>query len=132
MMIAVEGFKNKSVIVTGAGSGIGRAAAIECARQGAKVLVAELNEKTAASVVDEIRAFGGTATAVTGDMSDQVVVEKVVNTAITAHGGLDVLVNIAGIMDSMSANDEVSVEEWDRVIRVNLTAPFLLSRAVCA
>lgn len=129
IMGAVEGFKDKSVIVTGAGSGIGRAAALQFAKQGAKVLVAELNEKTAHEVVDEIHALGGVATAVTGDMSDQSVVEKVVNTAIAIHGGLDVLVNNAGIMDSMSANDEVSVEEWDRVIRVNLTAPFLLSRA---
>lgn len=129
MMNAAEGFKDKSVIVTGAGSGIGRAAAIEFAKQGARVLVAELNEKTASAVVDEIQAFGGTATAVIGDMSDQMVVEKVVDTAISEHGGLDVLVNNAGIMDSMGANDEISVEEWDRVIRVNLTAPFLLSRA---
>lgn len=83
-MTAVEGFKNKSVIVTGAGSGIGRAAVLQFAKQGAKVLVAELNERTAHAVVDEIHALGGIATAVTGDMSDQSVVEKVVNTAITS------------------------------------------------
>jgi NAD(P)-dependent dehydrogenase (short-subunit alcohol dehydrogenase family) len=129
IMSADVGFKNKSVIVTGSGSGIGRAAAIQFAKQGAKVLVAEFNEKTAGAVVDEIRALGGIATAVTGDMSDRSVVEKVVNTAITVHGGLDVLVNNAGIMCSMGANDEISVAEWDRVIRVNRTAPFLLSRA---
>jgi len=128
-MTAVEGFKNKSVIVTGAGSGIGRAAAIQFAKQGAKVLVADLNEKTASEVVSEIHAFGGVAAAVTGDLSDPAVVEKVVKAAIAIHGGLDVLINNAGIMDSMSANDEVGIEEWDRVIRVNLTAPFLLSRA---
>ena len=128
-MSARDGFKNKSVIVTGAGSGIGRAAAIQFAKQGAKVLVADLNEATANEVVGEIHALGGIALAVIGDMSDQSVVDKVVNTAISTHGGLDVLVNNAGIMDSMSANDEVSIAEWDRVIRVNLTAPFLLSRA---
>ena len=128
-MTAMDGFKNKSVIVTGAGSGIGRAAAIQFAKQGAKVLIADLNEKTATAVVDEIHALGGIAAAITGDLSDQAVVEKVVNAAITIHGGLDILVNNAGIMDSMGANDEVSTAEWDRVIRVNLTAPFMLSRA---
>jgi NAD(P)-dependent dehydrogenase (short-subunit alcohol dehydrogenase family) len=128
-MTADAGFKTKSVIVTGAGSGIGRTVAIQFAKQEAKVLVAELNEKTAAAVVEEIRALGGTATAVTGDMSDPAVVDKVVSTAITAHGGLDVVVNNAGIMDSMGANDDIRMAEWDRVIRVNLTAPFLPSRA---
>lgn len=128
-MSAVETFKNKSVIVTGAGSGIGRAAAIQFAKLGAKILVTDLNEKSANAVVDEIRAFGGIATTVVGDISDQSIVEKIVDTAIKINGGLDVLINNAGIMDSMGANDEVSIEEWDRVIRVNLTAPFLLSRA---
>ncbi len=128
-MDAIGGFKNKCVIVTGAGSGIGRAAAIQFAKQGAKVLVADINEKTALAVVAEIHEIGGVAVAVAGDLSDQKVVDKVVNTSIENLGGLDVVVNNAGIMDSMSANDEVSVEEWDRVLRVNLTAPFLLSSA---
>lgn len=124
------GFKDQSVIVTGAGSGIGRAAALKFAALGAKVLVADINEKSANAVVEEIRAVGGVAMAVIGDLSDPKVVDKIVSAAIESHGGIDVLVNNAGIMDSMSATDEVSVEEWDRVIRVNLTAPFLLSRAV--
>ncbi len=128
-MDAVQGFRDKSVIVTGAGSGIGRAAAIEFAKRGARVLVADINEKRANDVVAEIHALGGVAVAVAGDLSNQNTVEKVVRTSIDVHGGLDVLVNNAGIMDSMSANDEVSIEEWERVIRVNLTAPFLLSRA---
>ena len=63
-MTAIDGFKNKSVIVTGAGSGIGRAAAIQFAKQGAKVLIADLNEKTAVAVVDEIHALGGIAIAI--------------------------------------------------------------------
>lgn len=128
-MNAVDGFKNKCVIVTGAGSGIGRAAVIEFAKQGARVLVADINEETADEVVAQIHALGGAAVAVVGDLGDQNTVEKVVSTSIRVHGGLDVLVNNAGIMDSMSANDEVTIEEWERVLRVNLTAPFLLSRA---
>ncbi|MFA5919630.1 MAG: SDR family oxidoreductase [Candidatus Nanopelagicaceae bacterium] len=128
-MTATNGFKGKSIIVTGAGSGIGRAAAIQFAMQGGKVLIADLNEATANVVAEEIRAAGGVAVTVVGDLSDQVIVDRVVTTAIEQFGTIDVLVNNAGIMDSMSANDEVTTKEWDRVIRVNLTAPFMLSRA---
>ena len=108
-MYAIEDFKDKCVIVTGAGTGIGSAAAIQFAKQGAKVLVADINEKSANEVVVEIRALGGVAVAVAGDLSDQAVIEKVVSISVQVHGGLDVLVNNAGIMVSMSANDEVSV-----------------------
>jgi NAD(P)-dependent dehydrogenase (short-subunit alcohol dehydrogenase family) len=120
---------NRSTIVTGAGSGIGKAAALRFAREGDRVLVADLNAETADAVVDEIRAAGGTAVSVTGDLSDQAVVDQVVKTAVEAFGGIGVLVNNAGIMDSMSACADVSDAEWERVIRVNLTALFLLTRA---
>jgi len=123
------GFEHSSVIVTGAGSGIGRAAALRFAADGARVVVADIDAARAAAVVEEIEAAGGTAVAVTGDLSEQAVVDHVVGTAVDAFGGLDVLVNNAGIMDQMSAAAEVSDQEWDRVIRVNLTAPFLLIRA---
>lgn len=128
-MTTTNSFSGKSIIVTGAGSGIGRAAAIQFAMRGGKVLIADLNEATANVVAEEIRAAGGDAIVVVGDLSDQVIVDRVVATAIEQFGGIDVLVNNAGIMDSMSANDEVTTQEWDRVIRVNLTAPFMLSRA---
>jgi NAD(P)-dependent dehydrogenase (short-subunit alcohol dehydrogenase family) len=124
------GLTNRSTIVTGAGSGIGRAAALRFARAGAHVLAADLNADTANAVVDEIKAAGGTAVCVTGDLSDQSVVSQVVATAVETFGGIDVLVNNAGIMDGMSACADVSDAEWERVIRVNLTAPFLLTRAV--
>jgi NAD(P)-dependent dehydrogenase (short-subunit alcohol dehydrogenase family) len=80
-------------------------------------------------VVEEIRSAGGTAVAVTGDLADQAVVDQVVKTAVDAFGGIDVLVNNAGIMDRMSAAADVSDAEWERILRVNLTAPFLLTRA---
>ena len=123
------GLANRSVIVTGAGSGIGRAAALRFAREAARVLAADLNAEAANAVVDLIRAAGGTAVAVTGDLSVPAVVDQVVKTAVEAFGGIDVLVNNAGIMDHMSACADVSNTEWERVIRVNLTAPFLLTRA---
>jgi NAD(P)-dependent dehydrogenase (short-subunit alcohol dehydrogenase family) len=124
-----NGLANSCVIVTGAGSGIGRATALRFAREGAKVLVADLNAEAANAVVEEIRSAGGTAVAVTGDLADQAVVDQVVKTAVDAFGGIDVLVNNAGIMDRMSAAADVPDAEWERVLRVDLTAPFLLTRA---
>ncbi|MFC4508125.1 MULTISPECIES: SDR family NAD(P)-dependent oxidoreductase [Streptomyces] len=124
------GLEGRSVIVTGAGSGIGRATALAFAAEGARVLVADLNADGAGAVVKEIEAAGGTAVAVTGDLSEQAVVDEVTATAVERFGGVDVLVNNAGIMDRMSALADVSDAEWERVIRVNLTAPFLLTRAV--
>ncbi|MEO6084685.1 MAG: SDR family NAD(P)-dependent oxidoreductase [Umezawaea sp.] len=125
-----NGFDNSSVIVTGGGSGIGRAAALRFAAEGARVVVADLDADRAKAVVAEIVGAGGTAVPVVGDLSDQAVVDQVVATAVEAHGGVDVLVNNAGIMDGMTATADVTDEEWDRVIRINLTAPFLLARAV--
>jgi NAD(P)-dependent dehydrogenase (short-subunit alcohol dehydrogenase family) len=124
------GSESRSVIVTGAASGIGKAAALRFAREGAKVVVADLNAEAAKAVVDEIQAAGGEAVAATGDLSDQAVVDHVIATALDTFGGVDVLVNNAGIMDTMSATADVTDAEWERVLRVNLTAPFLLTRAV--
>ncbi|WP_255949490.1 SDR family NAD(P)-dependent oxidoreductase [Streptomyces odontomachi] len=124
------GLSGKSVVVTGAASGIGRAAALRFAEEGAKVVVADLNAAGAKDVVDAIESAGGTAVAVTGDLSDRAVVDGVVAGAVDAFGGIDVLVNNAGVMDSMSATADVTDDEWERVLRINLTAPFLLTRAV--
>ena len=123
------GLVNSSVVVTGAGSGIGRSTALRFAAEGARVVVADINAETADAVVQEIEAAGGTAVAVTGDLCEQAVVDRVISTAVDSFGGLDVLVNNAGVMDGMSATADVSDAEWERVIRVNLTAPFLLTRA---
>ncbi|GCB49670.1 SDR family NAD(P)-dependent oxidoreductase [Streptomyces sp. NL15-2K] len=123
------GLAGRGVVVTGAASGIGRAAALKFAREGAKVLVADLSREGAEETVKEIETAGGVALAVVGDLSDQRVVDQVVERAVEAFGGLDVLVNNAGIMDRMSALGETDDAEWERVIRINLTAPFLLTRA---
>jgi len=123
----MTGLDNSSVIVTGGGSGIGRAAALRFAAEGARVVVADVDAARAEAVAEEI---GGAAVAVVGDLGEQAVVDRVVATAVEAFGGVDVLVNNAGIMDGMTATADVTDEEWDRVIRVNLTAPFQLARAV--
>ncbi|MER5890226.1 glucose 1-dehydrogenase [Streptomyces sp. NPDC001941] len=124
------GLAGRSVIITGGGSGIGRAAALAFAAEGARVVVADIDGDRADAVVKEVAEAGGDAVAVVGDLSEQHVVDQVARTAVERFGGVDVLVNNAGVMDRMSAVADVTDEEWERVIRVNLTAPFLLTRAV--
>jgi NAD(P)-dependent dehydrogenase (short-subunit alcohol dehydrogenase family) len=123
-------FEGKTAIVTGAGAGIGRATALQLAELGANVVVADLHAATALDTVAHITSAGGAAIAVVGDLSDQEVVDHLVAQTIETYGAIDVLINNAGIMDDMSGPHEVSDAIWERVIRVNLTAPFLLTRAV--
>jgi NAD(P)-dependent dehydrogenase (short-subunit alcohol dehydrogenase family) len=99
------------------------------AGEGANLVIADINAEAARAVVAEIEAAGSAAVAVTGDLSDKAVADRVVSTAVETFGGLDVLVNNAGIPDSLAAAADVTDAEWDRVIGVNLTAPFLLTRA---
>jgi NAD(P)-dependent dehydrogenase (short-subunit alcohol dehydrogenase family) len=129
-MTITTGLNGASVIVTGGGSGIGAAAVRQFAAAGANLVVADVNADAAQAVADDIVSVGGSAICVVGDLSRQDVVDKVVGAAVEAFGTVDVLVNNAGIMDSMSGPDETSDAEWERVLRVNLTAPFLLTRAV--
>ncbi|GAA3190860.1 SDR family NAD(P)-dependent oxidoreductase [Nonomuraea roseoviolacea] len=128
-MSTATGLRGRSVIVTGAGSGIGRAAALRFAAEGANVVIADLDGERARAVVAEVEAAGGTAVSVVGDLGDRAVVQRVVATAVEAFGGIDVLVNNAGVMDRMSAAGDTGDEEWETVLRVNLTAPFVLTRA---
>ncbi|HEY5121919.1 MAG TPA: glucose 1-dehydrogenase [Acidimicrobiales bacterium] len=123
-------FEGKTAIVTGAGAGIGRATAIELAELGANVVVADLHAETALDTVAKITSAGGAAIAVVGDLSDQKAVDDLVARTVETYGAIDVLINNAGIMDDMSGPHEVTDAIWEKVIRVNLTAPFLLTRAV--
>ncbi|EFQ82337.1 oxidoreductase, short chain dehydrogenase/reductase family protein [Aeromicrobium marinum DSM 15272] len=127
-MTLLEG---RIAIVTGAGRGIGRAHALELARQGAKVVVndfgvslgGEREDSPADAVVAEIRALGGEAVANGADVADFEQAAAMVDQAIDTFGGLDVLVNNAGfVRDRMLVN--TSEEEWDAVIRVHLKGHF--------
>jgi NAD(P)-dependent dehydrogenase (short-subunit alcohol dehydrogenase family) len=132
--------EGRVVIVTGAGRGIGRAHALEFARQGAKVVVNDIGVELdgagggtgpAGEVVEAIRAAGGEAVANGSDVSDFKQAGELVKTAIDSFGGLDVVVNNAGIVrDRMFVS--CSEEEWDAVIRVHLKGHFCVASNACA
>jgi len=114
--------KDKVAIVTGAASGMGKAIAILCAAEGAKVAVSDLNLEGAEAVVAEIKANGGEAFAIKTNVADDSDLNALFAQTITQYGKLDVLVNNAGIMDGMEPVGELSDERWDKVFAVNTTS----------
>ena len=116
--------KGKSVIVTGAASGIGKATAELFARAGARVVVSDLHETEGQAVVAGIRAEGGEAMFVRADVSNPADMEKLVQEAVKAYGRLDVAVNNAGISGEQNPIADMSLEGWEQVIRVNLSGVF--------
>ena len=121
-------FDEKVAIVTGAGSGIGRATALAFAREGAQVTLADNNRDAGEDAVREVIASGGEAIFIHADVSSEVDADRIVDQTVTAFGGLDILHNNAGIMAFGSSTD-LSVEDWNRVIATNLTGAFLCSRS---
>ncbi|WP_158970736.1 SDR family NAD(P)-dependent oxidoreductase [Chachezhania sediminis] len=116
-------FHGKNALVTGAGSGIGKAIALRLAALGAKVFVADLKLEVAEAAVGEIEAAGGQAVALAGDVADPAVVESLVKTAMD-QGGLHLLVNNAGIGGPQAPVGEYPVDGWQNIIGVNLNAVF--------
>lgn len=122
--------QDKVAIVTGAGRGIGRGEALELARQGAAVVVGEVDGDAAAAVVEEIKAAGGSAVAGVGDCSDVDVANRLVQKAVDCFGGLDALVNNAGILRDRTLV-KMRPEEWDAVIAVHLRGHYAMTHAAC-
>jgi NAD(P)-dependent dehydrogenase (short-subunit alcohol dehydrogenase family) len=125
----VQPLKEKVIIVTGGGRGLGAAICRNLARAGAVVLAADVGWSWAQAVAEEVRSEGGQAEPVHLDVCSQEQVEAAVSAVMERHGRIDGLVNNAGTDVTLSI-EEMAVSDWDRILSTNLRGPFLMSKAV--
>ena len=121
--------KGQAAIVTGAGRGIGRATAMELARQGADVVIAELDQAGAKRTAEEVGALGRRSLAVATDVTSRADLRAMVDRAKAEFGRIDILVNNAGIYKAAATLD-VSEDHWDAIMNINAKAVFFASQAV--
>jgi len=119
--------KDRVAVITGSASGIGRATALEFAKEGARVVVADINSQGASETVKLITASGGTAVAVEVDVSNADSVQNLAHKTLEAFSRIDVLLNNAAIQVNKTVED-TTVEEWNREMAVNLGGVFLCSK----
>ena len=122
--------KNKIVVVTGAGSGIGKATAIHFAKHGATVVVSDINLESALKVVTEITSSGKKAIAIACNVALFEEVEHLIKQTVTQFGRLDVMVNNAGIGPHLLKTHEATLKDWNKVIAVNQTGVFFCMKVV--
>ncbi|HLR59476.1 MAG TPA: SDR family oxidoreductase [Pseudogracilibacillus sp.] len=120
--------EGKVAVITGSASGIGKEIAKLFAKEGASVIISDLNEEGALEVVKEIKDNGGKATAVVTNVTNQEDVDNMIDQAVSTYGKLDILVNNAGIMDNMTPAADITDELWDRVFAINTTSMMRTSR----
>jgi NAD(P)-dependent dehydrogenase (short-subunit alcohol dehydrogenase family) len=120
---------NKIIIITGSGSGIGRSSALLFAKEGATVVVNDLDTEKGTETVNEIQAAGGSAIFIQADVTDPDAVKALVDHVIEEYGRVDVLFNNAGI-SGVGALHEVEPDVWDRVMKVNTRGVYLPSKYV--
>jgi NAD(P)-dependent dehydrogenase (short-subunit alcohol dehydrogenase family) len=125
----MDRMRDKVILVTGAGSGIGEACAKLFAEEGGKVVVEDINGEAATRVAGEIAAAGGTAIVVQGDVSVAADAQRMIDAALDAWGRIDVVISNAAVQKVVESIELLSEEDWDRVIDVNLKGGFLLTKA---
>jgi NAD(P)-dependent dehydrogenase (short-subunit alcohol dehydrogenase family) len=124
---AVADRPDRVALVTGASRGIGAATAIALARDGLSVALVARNVAVLDEIANGIRDAGGAALTIGADLGDPDVVESLVPQVVAEFGGVDVLVNNAGILPAAVRSERVSRDDWDRVMAINLTAPWVLA-----
>lgn len=120
--------EGKVAVITGAGSGMGRAMAKLFSAEGAKIVAADWNQATLDEVVEEVKAAGGDIVGIQGNVAVQADAEAIIDKAVEVFGKVDVLCNNAGVMDLNQGAAEMSNEIWERVLGVNLNGPMYLTR----
>ncbi len=117
-------FKDKVVLITGAASGIGKAAAIAFAAQGANVIVSDYNAKGGKSTVERIEKEGGQASFIACDVGDANQVQQLMDQIKSDFGHIDIAINNAGIPGASARTHEYPLDDWDKVMRVNASGVF--------
>ena len=121
----MDEMKNKVALITGASSGIGRATALKFTAEGASVVAVARSADKLAEVAEEIKAQGGVCKTIVADVTQQADIERVVRETVAALGGIDVLVNAAGIIANGTI-ENTKLQDWDYMFNVNARAPFYL------
>jgi NAD(P)-dependent dehydrogenase (short-subunit alcohol dehydrogenase family) len=121
---------NKIGIITGAGSGIGRATALACAREGADIVVFDLNSEAAEATVRELKGLGRRALAVTGDVTKEADIDRLTEVTLREFGRIDLLMNNAGVADQIVPTLEQSIQSWERVMDIHLKGMYLCCRRI--
>lgn len=118
----------KVALITGAGSGIGKAIATRYGKEGADLALNDINESALDETIQTLKAKGIKCIKILGDVSDEETVQQIVKNAYTAYPQIDILVNNAGIGSAMKPLSRLEKSQWDRVLRINLTSVFLMSK----
>lgn len=125
----MEQLKNKTTIITGAGSGMGKEMAILFAANGANVFATDIRQDRLTDLEKEIKSKGGIVSVLKTDVSNETNVKKMVDEAIRIYGSLDILINNAGVLDDFMPVTDASTELWNKVMGVNINGPFFACRA---